>query len=280
MTGDHHNSHAPVLAFRGVTLSFASSSGDAGRAVLAGIDWEVRSGERWVVLGANGSGKTSLLRLAGGWLFPTGGTVEVLGHRLGRVDVRTLRRRLGYASGALAAMLRPSVTGLEVVMAAKNAALETWWHTYDDADRARARMLLERMGCAHLADRAVSTASDGERQRIQLARTLMVDPELLLLDEPTAGLDLGGREALVSRLSELAADPAAPATVLVTHHTEEIPPGFTHALLLRSGRVLAAGPLDETLTAEALSACFDTTVTLERRAGRFIALATPEVTYT
>ncbi|HYT40565.1 MAG TPA: ATP-binding cassette domain-containing protein, partial [Acidimicrobiia bacterium] len=262
--------HAPVLAFRGVTLSF-----DPGRPVLAGVDWQVGPGERWVVLGANGSGKTSLLRLAGGWLFPTSGTVDVLGHRLGRVDVRSLRRRLGYASGALAAQLRPGVTGLEVVMAAKYAALETWWHTYDDADRARARALLERMGCAHLADRAVTTASDGERQRVQLARTLMIDPDLLLLDEPTAGLDLGGREALVARLAELASAPGAPATVLVTHHTEEIPPGFTHALLLRAGAVLAAGPLDETVTAAALSVCFDTAVTLERRAGRFIALASP-----
>jgi iron complex transport system ATP-binding protein len=264
-------SHAPVLRYRGVTLSF-----DPGKPVLAGVDWVVGPGERWVVLGGNGSGKTSLLRLAGGWLFPTTGTVDILGHRLGRVDIRALRRRLGYASGALTSMLRPGVTGLEVVMAAKNAALETWWHAYDDADRARARSLLERMGCGHLADRAVVTASDGERQRVQLARTLMVDPDLLLLDEPTAGLDLGGREALVTRLAELAADSDAPPTVLVTHHTEEIPPGFTHALLLRSGGVLAAGPLEETVTAETLSACFDTTVTLERRNGRFIALATPE----
>jgi iron complex transport system ATP-binding protein len=270
---DNQNSHAPVLAFRGVTLFF-----DPARAVLDGVDWEVRAGERWVVLGANGSGKTSLLRLAGGWIFPSGGTVDVLGHRLGRVDVRTLRRRLGYASGALTQMLRPGVTGLDIVMAAKHAALETWWHTYDDADRARARSLLDRMGCAHLADRAIGTASDGERQRVQLARTLMVDPDLLLLDEPTAGLDLGGREALVSRLAELAAAPDSPPIVLVTHHTEEIPPGFTHSLLLREGRVLAAGPLDETLTADALSACFDTTVTLERRAGRFIALATEPAT--
>src|SRR5687768_11978237 len=265
-----HNSHAPVLAFRGVTLSF-----DPGRPILAGVDWEVGPGERWVVLGANGSGKTSLLRLAGGWIFPTRGTVDVLGHRLGRVDVRTLRRRLGYASGALTSMLRPGVTAREVVMAAKHAALETWWHAYDDSDRERAGVLLDRMGCGHLADRAVVTASDGERQRVQLARTLMVDPDLLLLDEPTAGLDLGGREALVARLADLAADPHGPATVLVTHHTEEIPPGFTHALLLRKGRVLSAGPLDDTVTAAALSACFDTTVTLERRNGRFIALASP-----
>jgi iron complex transport system ATP-binding protein len=267
-------SHAPVLSFRGVILYFDRAA--ASQPVLGGVDWDVGPGERWVVLGSNGSGKTSLLRLAGGWVFPTAGTVDVLGHRLGRVDIRALRRRLGYASGALTSMLRPGVTGLEIVMAAKNAALETWWHTYDDADRERARSLLERMGCGHLADRAVVTASDGERQRVQLARTLMVDPDLLLLDEPTAGLDLGGREALVTRLAELAADPDAPPTVLVTHHTEEIPPGFTHALLLRAGQVLAAGPLDETVTAENLSACFDTTVTLERRNGRFIALAAPQ----
>ncbi|HVW32482.1 MAG TPA: prolyl oligopeptidase family serine peptidase, partial [Acidimicrobiia bacterium] len=269
MAGDT-KSQPPVLAFTGVTLRF-----DPGRDVLAGVDWQVGPGERWVVLGANGSGKTSLLRLAGGWLFPTRGTVDILGQRLGRVDIRTLRLRLGYASGALAREMRPGITGLEVVMAAKHAALETWWHTYDDSDRDRARALLERMGCAHLADRAISTASDGERQRVQLARTLMGTPDLLLLDEPTAGLDLGGREALVARLADLAAAPDSQPTVLVTHHTEEIPPGFTHALLLRHGRVLAAGPLDETVTAGNLSACFATTVTLERRSGRFIALAVP-----
>jgi iron complex transport system ATP-binding protein len=258
-----------VLAFRSVTLRF-----DGRAEVLAGVDWEVGPGQRWVVLGPNGSGKTSLLRLAGGWLFPTTGEVEVLGQRLGQVDVRRLRRRLGYASGALGAMLRPGITADDVVMTAKHAALEAWWHHYDEADRDRARALLERMGCGHLVGRPVVTASDGERQRVQLARTLMVEPDLLLLDEPTAGLDFGGREALVSRLAELARDPAAPPTVLVTHHVEEIPPGFTHALLLRDGAVLAAGPLESTLTADTLSACFGLPVTLERRAGRFLALGT------
>ena len=258
-----------VLAFRNVTLRF-----DAGPDVLVGIDWEVRAGDRWVVLGPNGSGKTSLLRLAGGWIFPTTGEVDVLGHRLGQVDVRQLRRRLGYASGALGAMLRPGVTADDVVMTAKHAALEAWWHRYDQADRARARALLERMGCGHLVGRPMATASDGERQRVQLARTLMIEPDLLLLDEPTAGLDFGGREALVSRLAELARDPTAPTTVLVTHHVEEIPPGFTHALLMRAGEVLKAGPLDATLTAEVLSACFGLPVALERRAGRFLAVGT------
>ena len=258
-----------VLAYSGVSLRL----GGPGRAVLEGIDWSVDTGERWAVLGPNGSGKTSLLRLAGGWLFPTGGTVDVLGARLGRVDVRQLRRRLGFASGSFVTTLRPGVLAEDVVMTALHAATETWWHTYDDADRARARRLLERMGCAHLVGRPIASASDGERQRVQLARTLMVDPDLLLLDEPTAGLDLGGREALVARLGDLASDPASAPTVLVTHHVEEIPPNFTHALLLKEGRILAAGPVAETLTAESLSECFGLPVSLDRRGSRFVALA-------
>ncbi|MGH9001238.1 MAG: ABC transporter ATP-binding protein [Acidimicrobiia bacterium] len=260
----------PALRFDAVTLRFAAEG--ATTPVLCEIDWTVGAGERWVVLGANGSGKTSLLRMAGGWIFPTSGSVSVLGHTLGRTDVRTLRLRIGYASGALGARLRPGLSALDAVMTAKHAALEPWWGSYDDSDRDRARMLLERMGCAGLAERAISTASDGERQRIQLARTLMVDPALLLLDEPTAGLDLGGREALVGRLAELAVDPASPPTVLVTHHVEEIPPGFTHVLLLRRGSVAAAGPIEEALSAEALSSCFGTKVVLERRRGRWLAL--------
>jgi iron complex transport system ATP-binding protein len=258
----------PVLSFSGVSLRFGGTV-----PALRGVDWAVRSDERWVVLGANGSGKSSLLRLAGGWVFPSAGTVRVLGHRIGRVDVRRLQRRIGYASGALAAQLRPGLTAEDVVMTARHAALEPYWHTYDDAERARARALLERMGCGHLIGRALGTASDGERQRVQLARTLMVEPDLLLLDEPTAGLDLGGREALVARLADLAADPSSPPTVLVTHHAEEIPPGFTNCLLMKAGRVLAAGPLPETLTAAALSDCFDVKVTLEHRAGRWLAVA-------
>jgi iron complex transport system ATP-binding protein len=257
-----------ALRFSGVTLRF-----DAGPPVLQGVDWAVGPEERWIVLGPNGSGKTSLVRMAAGWIHPSAGTVEILGQRLGRVDVRELRRHIGFASGALAARLRPTVTAEDAVVSAKHGALEAWWHHYDDADRQRARALLERMGCAHLAHRPVGTASDGERQRIQLARTLMIDPELLLLDEPTAGLDLGGREALLGRLAEIAADGAAPPTVLVTHHVEEIPPGFTHLLLLGpAGRVLAAGPLEETLTADALGAAFGVTVGLERRAGRWLAI--------
>jgi iron complex transport system ATP-binding protein len=163
------------------------------------------------------------------------------------------------------------VTAEEVVLSGRNAALETWWHTYTEEDRARARALLEQMGCGHLAERPISTGSDGERKRIQLARTLVVDPELLLLDEPAAGLDLGGREELVERLGALAADPQAPPTVLVTHHVEEIPQGFTHALILRGGRVVASGPLQEALTSDSLSAAFELPVALERLNGRWLA---------
>ena len=203
--------------------------------------------------------------------FPT---VEVLGERLGRTDVRRLRTRIGVASSGMADMLRSDLTPLDVVMTAKNAALEPWWHRYDDADRERARSCLAQVGIGHLAERSFSTLSSGERQRVLLARTLMPEPGLLLLDEPTAGLDLAGREDLVAGLAELAADPATPATVLVTHHVEEIPDGFTHLLLLADGRVSAAGPIDEVLDAEALSSCFGLPLGLEHRHGRWWAWST------
>ena len=254
----------PALCFRGVTLRL----GPGGPPVLDRVDWEVGPRERWVVLGPNGSGKTSLIRIAGAWLHPTGGTVEVLGHRLGRTDVRELRARIGLASGGLEALFSPDVTAHEVVLSGLHAALETWWHPYSDEDRLRAGRLLEQGGCGHLADRRFATGSDGERKRVQIARTLITEPELLLLDEPAAGLDLGAREALVERLGRLAADPAAPPTVLVTHHVEEIPHGFTHALLLNGGRVCAAGPLAEALTSGTLSDAFGLPVTLEERDGR------------
>jgi iron complex transport system ATP-binding protein len=257
-----------VLRFDDVVLRYPPD-----RAALDGVSWTVRPGERWVVLGANGSGKTSAIRLAAGYAHPTSGTVDVLGHRLGRVDVRELRRSIGIASGALAQKLRPTITVVDAVMAGRDAALETWWGTFTDTDRAKALALLDRLGCAHIAAQPLATASDGERQRVQLARTLMVEPDLLLLDEPTAGLDLGGREALVARLADLAADPSSPPIVQVTHHVEEIPPGFTHVLLLRAGRVLAAGPLAATLTADALEACFGVPVALDQRDGRWFGFA-------
>ena len=230
-------------------------------------------GERWIVLGANGSGKTSLIRIASLYLHPSTGDVDVLGQRLGRVDVRRHRRRIGLVSAAFADLLRPGLTAADIVKTAKHAALEPWWHEYDDADGTRALELLDRFGCADLADHPFATLSSGERQRVQLARTLMTDPGLLLLDEPTAGLDLGGREDLVRRLGALAADPATPATVLVTHHVDEIPPGYGHVLLLRRGRVMAAGPIHDVLTSAALSECFGIALALERREGRWSAFA-------
>jgi len=245
-----------------------------GHRILDSIDWTVQAGERWVVLGPNGCGKTSLLRVASLYLHPSAGRLEVLGERLGQVDVRRHRARIGVASQAFADLLRPDLTAAEVVVTARHAALEPWWHTYGPDDHERARTLLDRLGVASLADRRFGTLSSGERQRVQLARTLMVDPGLLLLDEPTAGLDLAGREDLVRRLGDLAGDPATPATVLVTHHVEEIPTGFTGALLMRSGRVKASGPLATTLTEETLSACFGLAVRLEEDRGRYRAWAT------
>ena len=244
-----------------------------GSTILHGIDWTVGDGERWIVLGANGSGKTTLVRIASLYLHPSSGIVEVLDEQLGRVDVRRHRRRIGVVSASFADLLRPGLTATEVVMTAKFAALEPWWHTYEDADREKAVELLGRFGCEALADHPFTTLSSGERQRVQLARTLMTDPGLLLLDEPTAGLDLGGREDLVQRLAALARDPATPATILVTHHVDEIPEGYDHVLLLRDGRVLAAGPIDEVLTSDSLSECFGLDVTLERRGGRWSAFA-------
>lgn len=242
-----------------------------GRTILDGVDLVVEPHQRWVVLGRNGCGKTTLLRIAALYLHPTRGTVDVLGHRLGRVDIRKLRPLVGFTSAGFADMLRPQLTATDIVMTAKYGALEPWWHTYDDADRARAVELLARLGVAHLAAKPLSTLSSGERQRVLLARTLMTDPGLLLLDEPTAALDLGGREELVASLADLAAHDDTPATMLVTHHVEEIPAGFTHLLLLAAGSVLARGPIADTLTEQALSECFGLPVALERHGDRWTA---------
>lgn len=244
-----------------------------GVAVLDQVSWSVGAGERWVVLGRNGSGKTSLVRIASLTAHPSRGSVRVLGELLGRTDVRTLRRRIGLASPALAAQLRPGLTGTEVVMMARTAALEPWWHTYSTEDRSRAAAELHRFGVGHLAERPIATASSGELQRVLLARATVTDPGLVLLDEPTAGLDLPGREDLVRSLSDLARDRAHPPLVLVTHHLEEVPPGFTHALLLRDGRILAAGALDEVVSSESVSECFGLAIDVGRRGDRWWAAA-------
>lgn len=235
------------------------------RQILNDISLRVTSDQNWVVLGANGSGKTTLLRIASMYEHPSAGTVDVLGERFGRTDVRRLRRRVGYASAALADQFRADLSALDVVMTAKNAALEPWWHRYDDDDRARARERLEQLGVEDLADRTLGTLSSGEQQRVFLARTLMTDPGIVLLDEPSARLDLGGREQLVGALDEMAV--AGPPLMLVTHHVDEIPPSMSHVLLLRDGEALAAGPLVETLTSASLSECFSMSLHLERREG-------------
>jgi len=257
-----------VLALRGVGVRYD------GRAVLRDVDWEVWPGQRWVVLGRNGSGKSTLVRIASGYQHPSTGEAFVLGEQLGRTDVRRLRPRIGLASASLSHQLRPHLSAADVVMTARFGALEPWWHTYDDDDRRRARTLLGRVGCAPFAERAYGSLSSGERQRVLLARTLMTDPELLLLDEPTAGLDLRGREELVATLAALADDSSFPPSILVTHHVDEIPPGTTHALLLGEGEVLAAGPIDAALTAPTLSACFGLELVLERHDDRWTARAT------
>jgi iron complex transport system ATP-binding protein len=240
-----------------------------GNLILSGIDWQVRGGERWVLLGRNGSGKTSMIRIASLYEHPSSGVVEVLGERLGRTDVRTLRTRIGLASPALGDQIRSGLAARDVVMCGLHAALEPWWHQYDDGDRRRAREVLDRMAVGHVADHSFGTLSSGERQRVLLARQLMVDPGIVLLDEPTAGLDLAGREELVEALDHLAA--SGPPMVLVTHHVEEIPTSFTHMVALRRGRILAKGPIDETLTAEVLGECFELELELTRHGGRWSA---------
>ena len=242
-----------------------------GTRILDDVSWEVRAGERWVVLGPNGAGKTSLLRIAALYQHPTRGTVDVLGQRLGRCDVRTVRERIAFSSPALAARLEPSMTASQVVMTARYAALAPWWHRYTAEDEARARSLLDRFRCGALADHKLPTLSAGERQRVLLARTLMTDPGIVLFDEPTAGLDVGGREELVSDLAEWARDKTRPPLVLVTHHLEEIPPAFTHALVLSGGRVAAAGAIADVVTSEILSKAFKLNLQVDETDGRFTA---------
>ena len=257
----------PVVRLVGISLTVD------GHPVLRDLHWEVGAGERWVVVGPNGAGKTTVLRVAALCQHPTTGSVEVLGETLGRCDVRALRERIAYASTALASALEPRMTAAEVVMTGRYAALAPWWHRYGDADRTRAEALLARFGCSGLADHRFPTLSAGEQQRVLLARALVRDPELLLLDEPTAGLDIAGREDLVASLAALATDPGAPPIAMVTHHLEEVAPGFTHALALRGGGVVRAGPIDDVLTDAVLSECFGLPLRVERSGGRYFARA-------
>ena len=239
--------------------------------LLDGVDWTVEEDERWVVLGPNGAGKTTLLQVASAQIHPTEGIVGILGEVLGTVDVFDLRPRIGLTSAALADRIPRHELVRDVVVSASYAVLGRWREHYDELDHQRAHDLLVEVGAGHLLDRTFGTLSEGERKRVQIARALMTDPELLLLDEPAAGLDLGGREDLVSTLSVLAMDELSPATVLVSHHVEEIPPGFTHALLLRGGKVVAAGPLEEVLTEDILSMTFGMPLVLTHEDDRWAA---------
>jgi iron complex transport system ATP-binding protein len=254
-----------------------------GTALLDEVSWTVAREDRWALLGPNGSGKTTLLRVLGSSLWPTRGVVEILGERLGRVDMRELRKRIAVVSASVARTLRPALPALDVVLTGRYSALETWWHEYTDDDRDHAHRLLQAAGFGDIAfgARPFGLLSEGERQQVLLARALMGRPELLLMDEPAAGLDLGARERLLFRLASLAADPEVPPLVLVTHHLEEIPPGVTHAALMREGRLVVSGPVDEVLTGAGVSDAFGIEVTVERHGGRWTARsASPEPTPT
>jgi iron complex transport system ATP-binding protein len=243
------------------------------REIVSHLDWSVDDDQRWVVLGPNGAGKTTLLQLADTLLHPSSGTVTILGEQLGRTDVFELRPRIGFASSAMARRIPPEESVLNVVLTAAFSVLGRWREDYEDIDERRALRVLAEWKLDHLADRTFGTLSDGEQKRVQIARAVMTDPELLLLDEPTASLDLGAREELLALLSGYALAPTTPAMVMVTHHVEEIPVGFTHVMLLRDGAVTAAGPIPETLTSANLEATFGVPIVLTEDAGRYAARA-------
>ena len=254
-----------VVRLRGVGVR------KGGSMLIRDVTWTVRADERWVIIGPNGAGKTTLLQIAAAQLYPTEGTARILGERLGTTDVFELRPRIGLASAALADRVPPHEKVIDLVLTAAYAIVGRWKEDYDSTDVTRAVELLDALGCAHLIRRRFATLSEGERKRVQIARALMPDPELLLLDEPAAGLDLGGREDLVRRIAYLASDRRAPTLVMVTHHVEEVPEGFTHAMLLRRGQVLAAGPLPDVFTERNLSKCFGVPLIIEYRQSRWAA---------
>lgn len=244
-----------------------------GRNIIDHVTWAVDGDERWVILGPNGAGKTTLLQLADTLMHPTSGTVTVLGETLGRTDVFEVRPRIGFASSAMAKSVPRDETVLNTVLTAAYSVLGRWNEKYEEIDERRALRVLGDWRLDHLADRTFGTLSDGEQKRVQIARAVMTDPELLLLDEPTASLDLGSREELLTLLSGYASSPTTPAMLMVTHHVEEIPVGFTHVLLLREGKVVAAGPIPDTLTAQSLTEAFGIPIVLSSADGRYAARA-------
>ena len=244
-----------------------------GRRLVGPVSVSIRTGEHWALLGPNGAGKTTLLRLLGAERQPSSGAVTVLGARLGAIDLRSLRSRIGVVSHAVADRLPPAVSALEVVLTGRRGVLAPWWAATDGADRVRGLRILAALGCASLADQAFGSCSQGERQRVLLARSLFVEHPLLLLDEPGAGVDLPGREALVLALTALARSPDPPTTVHVSHSLEDLPPTTSHAMLLRGGEVVALGPIEEVLTERLIERCFGLAIRVTREDGRWAARA-------
>ncbi len=240
-----------------------------GKPILDRVDWTVESNQRWVIIGPNGAGKTTLLRVAAAQIHPTLGSAEILGEKLGEVNVFELRTRIGFASSALASHIPNSEKVLDAVMTASYAVTGRWNEKYEDIDERRARRVLSEWHLQDYAERAFGTLSDGERKRTQIARAVMPDPEMLLLDEPVASLDLAAREQTIKIVGAYAAAPEAPAIVMVTHHLEEIPPGFTHALIMNRGRIFAAGPIDSTITSDKISEAFGMSLTVDSVANRY-----------
>lgn len=242
-----------------------------GRAILAPMDWQVELDERWIIIGPNGAGKTTLMRLAAAQMFPTTGTVTLVGETMGKVDLREIRTAIGMSSSAMAQRIPGDEKVSDIVISAGYDVMGRWREEYDEMDYERAIEILENVGAYHLADQTWGTLSEGERKRTLIARAMMTDPELLLLDEPGAGLDLGGREDLIELLSELAEDPDSPAIAMITHHVEEIPPGFTHGMLLDEGVVVAQGVLEDVMTSENLTKTFHQPIEVSYDDGRWFA---------
>jgi iron complex transport system ATP-binding protein len=239
-----------ILDLQDVTVRRGSNE------ILSHVTWQVLPGERWIVMGSNGAGKTTLMQICSGFMHPTTGNASILGYELGRTDVRELRTLVGISSAAVVALLPPQETVLDSILTSAYGISGRWRERYDQVDKNRAHDLMQDWGLTSFASRRIGNLSEGERKRVQIARALMCDPEILILDEPAAGLDVGGREDLVGRLAQLAADESSPSLILVTHHVEEIPPNFTHALLLKSGQVSARGELSSVIASDPMSEAF------------------------
>lgn len=242
-----------------------------GTEILSHVSWQVSSGQRWIVMGPNGAGKTTLMQICSGFMHPTTGKANILGYQVGKTDLRELRTLVGISSAAVAALLPPSESVLDSVLTAAYGITGRWRERYDEIDRNRAHELISAWGLMTLVDRKIGMLSEGERKRVSIARALMCDPELLILDEPAAGLDVGGREDLVARLATLAGEESSPSLVLVTHHVEEIPQNFTHALLIKSGQISAAGLVPEVIGSEPMSQAFGMPLVVEYGDGRWHA---------